>query len=135
MDTRTRILILGGSVIIAAGAWAISSAEAPDSERAAWRKAIERECLRYGLKRDRVIALVEASEALENSLEQKASPRRSPWELAVLFAAVGIFVWLATLARAQPVAVNSFWIMVLIAIALAFLLGGGLLLWRRTRFS
>jgi drug/metabolite transporter (DMT)-like permease len=135
MDTMTRILIIAGSVIIAAGAWAISSAEAPDSERAAWRKAIERECLRYGLKQDRLIALLEGGQSLEESIDREASPPRSVWELVVLFAAVGIFVVLAIWARPQPVPVDAFWMIVLIAMAFAFLLGGGLLLWRRTRFS
>jgi len=135
MDATARTLILGGSLVMAAGAWAISAAEAPDSERAAWRAAIERECLRYGLKRDRLIANLEGGEALEYDPQENARPRRSRWELAVLAGAIGIFVWLAAAARPQPVAVNRFWIAVLIGAALAFLVGGGLLLWRRTRFS
>jgi drug/metabolite transporter (DMT)-like permease len=131
MDTKAVVLIVGGSVIIVAGAWAISSAEAPDSERAAWKRAIERECLRYGLKQDRLLADLEDGEAPEYD---PGHPRRKWWELAVLCAAIGIFVWLATLARPQPLAVNPFWASVLIAVALVFLAGTGLLLWRRTRF-
>jgi drug/metabolite transporter (DMT)-like permease len=130
MDAMARFLILGGSVIIAAGAWAISSAEAPDSERVAWRIAIERESSRYGLKRDRLFAHLDGVETPEDS-----SPQRSRWELVWFFAAVGIFIWLAALARPPRIAVNRFWMVALIGTALAFLLGGGLLLWRRTRFS
>ncbi len=129
MDMKAVLLIVGGSVIIVAGAWAISSAEASDSERVAWKRAVERECLRYGLKQDRLLASLEDGEVSE--YEQ---PRRKGWELAVLCAAIGIFVWLATVARPQPLAVNPFWASVLIAGALAFLIGTGLLLWRRTRF-
>jgi len=119
-----RVLIVGGSIVMVMGAWAISSAEAPESELAAWRKASERERLRYGLKDD---ALAVDGES--------ARPRRHWWELAVVAGAIGIFVWLALLARPQPVSINGVWMAVLIAVALAFLARGGLLLWRRTRFS
>jgi drug/metabolite transporter (DMT)-like permease len=121
MSAMARGLILGGSAMVAAGAWAISSAEAPDAERAAWKRAVERECIRYGLTGE--------------STPDDNSARRSGWELLVLLAAVGILGWLAMLARPQQIPVNSFWVVVLIAMALAFLMGGGLLLWRRTRFS
>jgi hypothetical protein len=61
--------------------------------------------------------------------------RRSPWELVALFTALGIFAWLAALARPPQVAVSLVWIAILIAIALVLLAGAGLLLWCRTRFS
>jgi hypothetical protein len=82
------------------------------------------------LREDRIVAELEGNEGLE-----RKSPRRSPWELAVLCGAVGFFLWLAAAARPQQVAVDLFWMIILIAIALAFLVGGGVLLWRRTRFS
>jgi len=132
MDAKAVVLIVAGSVTIVAGAWAISSAEAPDSERVAWKRAVERECLRYGLKQDRLLANLENGEGFEYD---PVHPRRKWWELAVFCAAIGIFVWLATVVRPQPLAVNRFWASALIAVALAFLIGTGLLLWRRTRFS
>ncbi len=131
MDMKAVVLIAGGSVIMVAGAWAISSAEAQDSERAAWKRAMERERLRYRLKEDRLLAHLQDGEVPEYD----GHPRRKWWELAVLCAALGIFVWLATVARPQPLAVNPFWALILIAAALAFLVGTGLLLWRRTRFG
>ena len=135
MDGAARGLVLGGSVLIAAGAWAISSAEAPDAERVAWKKAIERECLRYGLRRDRLIAQLESGESLEGTAGDEMPGRRSPWELAALFTAIGIFGFLAAVARTPQVSVNPIWIAILVAIAVALLLRAGLLLWRRTRFS
>ena len=118
---------------MAVGAWAVSSAEAPDSERSAWKKAIDRECFRYGLKRDRLIASLEG--APEHDPLEDNRPRRSWWDLAVLVGAIAVFVWLAVAARPQPVTVNRIWMAILIVASLAFLFGGGLLLWRRTRFS
>jgi drug/metabolite transporter (DMT)-like permease len=135
MGAIARVLIFGGSLIIAAGAWAISSAEAPDAERAAWRTAVERECLRYGLRRDRLIAALEGGKSLEDSAGDEIPEHRSRWELIALFTAIGIFGWLAAVARPQQVAVNLVWIAILIAAAIALLIGAGLFLWRRTRFS
>ena len=92
---------------------------------------MERERLRYRLKEDRLLAHLQDGEVPEYD----GRSRRKWWELAVLCAALGIFVWLATVARPQPLAVNPFWALILIAAALAFLVGTGLLLWRRTRFG
>jgi drug/metabolite transporter (DMT)-like permease len=134
-DTIARVLILCGSIIMAAGAWAVSSAEAPDSERSAWRRAVERECLRYGLKRERLIASLEGGEAPEYTRLERNRPRRNKWDLAMLLGGVAVFVWLAVNARRQPIAINPVPMAVLIAATIAFLVGGGVLLWRRTRFS
>jgi drug/metabolite transporter (DMT)-like permease len=133
-DTVAKALILCGSIVMAAGAWAISWAEAPDSERATWRVAVERECLRYGLKRDRLIASLEGTDAPEIGSKRNGS-RRNTFDLAVLLGAIAIFAWLATTARRQPVAINPVPMAILLAATLAFLVAGGLLLWRRTRFS
>lgn len=133
-DTVARVLIWGGSIVMAAGAWAVSSAEAPDSERSAWRGAVERECLRYGLKKEHLIASLEGGDALEIGSKRNRS-RRNTFDLAVLLGAIAIFVWLATTAGRQPVAINPVPMAMLMAATLAFLVVGGLLLWRRTRFS
>jgi drug/metabolite transporter (DMT)-like permease len=116
-----QVLIVAGSLVMVAGAWAISGAEAPADELAAWNKAAERERLRYGIGGEEA--------------ETAAGPRRRWWEFAIGAAALGLFVWLASMASSQPVPFNGFWMAVLIAIALVFLVGGGLMLWRRTRFS
>jgi hypothetical protein len=133
-DTVARVLILAGSIVMACGAWAISLAEAPDSERARWRVAVDRECLRYGLKRERLIASLEGSESFERGLEGNR-PRRNLLDLAVLLGAIAIFIWLGTTAQRQPVAINGVAMAVLLTATLGCLVAGGLLLWRRTRFS
>ena len=46
-----RLLVIGGSLVMIAGALAISQAEAPPSEQDSWRLASERECDRYGMDR------------------------------------------------------------------------------------
>ncbi len=133
-DAMARMLIVCGSIVLAAGAWAVSSAEAPDSERARWIGAVERECRRYGLKRDRLIASMQGRDSAENGSKPNR-PWRSTFDLAILLGAIAIFVWLATGARRQPVAISPVPMAILIAATLAFLVGGGRLLWNRTRFS
>ena len=125
-----RVLVIAGSLVMIAGAVAISFAEPPESEQSSWRKAMERECRRYGLDVDRVAANLRG----EDTLSREKSGRRW-WEWGVFAAAIGVFVWLASGAERQPVTVNAVWMGVLIAASLAFLVAGGVLLWKRTRFS
>jgi drug/metabolite transporter (DMT)-like permease len=125
-----QLLIVAGSLIMIVGAVAISMAEAPESEQASWRAAMERECDRYGLDRERVALTVKGEDPLATGKMQ-----RRWWEFVVAAAAVGLFVWLAAGAEAQPIAASLPWMTVLIVAALAFLIVCGLFLWRRTRFS
>jgi len=94
---------------------------------------VERECLRYGLRRDRLIASLEGRETLEISKQNRS--RRNAFDLALVLGAIAIFVWLATTARRQPVAISPIPMAILTAATLALLVVGGLLLWQRTRFS
>ena len=128
--STAQILIVAGSLIMIAGAAAISFAEAPESEKASWEKAVDRECKRYGLDRARASAAMQGSDPLA-----REQPKRGWWELLVVAAAIGIFVWLASFAGRPTIAVNLAWMAALIALTLVFLVVCGLLLWRRTRFS
>ncbi len=129
-SAAARALVIAGSLIMIAGAVAISFAEPPESEQNSWRKAMERECRRYSLDVDRVAANVQGEDTLS-----RAKPGRRWWEWGVLAVAVGVFVRLAWGAERQPVSVNAIWMAVLIGASLAFLIACGMLLWKRTRFS
>ncbi len=129
-SAAARALVIAGSLIMIAGAVAISFAEPPESEQNSWRKAMERECRRYCLDVDRVAANVQGEDT-----QSRAKPGRRWWEWGVLAAAVGVFVRLAWGAERQPVSVNAIWMAVLIGASLAFLIACGMLLWKRTRFS
>lgn len=126
----TQLLIVVGSLIMIAGATAISFAEAPESEQDSWRKAMDRECERYGLDTERVAAAVRGDDPLSH---ERASRRW--WELLVLAGAVTVFVWLGSQAQRQPIAVNAGRMTVLIVATVIFLAAGAWLLWKRTRFS
>jgi hypothetical protein len=123
-------LIVGGSLIMIAGATAISFAEAPADEQRHWRLAMERECARYGLDRERVAASVAGSE----SSGALRSPRRW-WELVIVAAAVSVFVWLGLLAERPGMEVDTSWMLAIAVASLALLAGAVVVLWKRTRFA
>jgi drug/metabolite transporter (DMT)-like permease len=126
----SQALIVGGSLIMIAGATAISFAEAPADEQRHWRQAMERECTRYGLDHERVAAAVAGSE----SPERLRSPRRW-WELVIVAAAVSVFVWLALIAERPNIDVDMTWLLTIAAASLVVLGGAVVVLWRRTRFA
>ncbi len=127
---EARLMIIAGSLVMIAGATAISFAEAPESEQASWRKAMERECARYGPDAARTAAILQGQDPLA-----KERPRRHWWELLVAAAAAGIFVWLASGAERQSIAVHAGWMFALVAATLVLLLVCGTWLWKQTRFS
>ena len=126
-----RILVIAGSLVMIAGAVAISFAEAPESEQTSWRKAMNRECSRYGLNPERVAAILQG----DDPLAREITTGRRWWELLIVAAALGIFLWLASVAELQPIPVSLPWMAVLSVASLVFLVLCGALLWKRTRFS
>jgi len=126
----TRLLIVGGSAVMLAGAWAISFSEPGEVEQVAWKKAAGRESLRYRLDAKKVADSLEGKDPLRDE-----KPRRRWWEVVIAAIATGIFVWPATFARLPAVAINRAWVPVLAGATAALLGAGGLMLWRRTRFS
>jgi drug/metabolite transporter (DMT)-like permease len=130
LGLSAQFLVIGGSLIMIAGAIAISFAEAPVSEQASWKRAMQRECDRYGLDESSVAAAVRGEEAIG-----KAKPKRHWWEALVVLAAIGIFIWLGLGAARQEIVFSVPWMIVLSIASLVALVVCGVALWRRTRFS
>ena len=130
VSLHAKVLVIAGSLVMIAGAAAIGMAEAPASELESWKRAMNRECQRYGLDEERVALVLQGDDPLA-----RQAPARRWWEALVVLAAVGIFAWLAYGAKAQPISVNGFWMFLLIVATLVFLGVSGTMLWRRTRFS
>ena len=122
-------LIIVGSIVMIAGAIAISRAEAPASEQSSWQNALSRECSRYGLDPARVRAAVRGEDPVGIGI------RRSWWEALIIAAAVGIFVWLACLAELPPLETNVSWAWLIGVASVVPLLFAASMLWKRTRFS
>jgi drug/metabolite transporter (DMT)-like permease len=123
-------LVVAGSVTMIAGAGAISTAAAPEGEQSSTQQAIARECDRYGLNLERA----QASQRGEDVVAVEA-PAHRRWDALILTGAVGVFVWVGRLARIPPIHLQLGWMTLLILAMLAFLVAGGWILWRRTRFS
>ena len=123
-------MVIAGSVIMILGAAAISFAEAPLSEHASWKNAVDRECSRYELKPERISAMVQGDDSFS-----RESTKRNWWEWLVAAAALGMFVWLAFAAERQAIDFNIPWMIILSAATLRFLVVCGGMLWKRTRFS
>jgi hypothetical protein len=119
-----------GSLIMIAGAVAISSAVASESEQAAVRGVMARECDRYGLDLE-----VTASAQLGKDPLGTVTHGRRWWDYLIVALATGAFVWLARYATRPPLAMAATWIAALVLAMLAFLVGCGCLLWKYTRFS
>lgn len=119
----TRVLpIAAGSLIMAAGAWVISLAVAPEREHEAWSQAAERERLRYGFD----------PKYIDHAGHRI---RRSWWELGIIAAAMFIFIWLASLAGKQPIAIDGVWTTVILVATIAVLAFAARVLWKHTRFG
>src|SRR5665213_2018176 len=122
------ILVLAGSVLMVLGALSISTAVASSRENLSRNMALERECDRYGMDYQEVL-LAQSGDELGSRNE-----RRRWWDGVIVALATFIFVWLGVNARVPALAMNLHWVLVLSALLVASLLGGGWALWRGTRF-
>jgi len=125
-----QVLVVAGSVIMILGAVAIGKAEAAKNEKASWRKAVERECERYGMDVERITAIGEGHDPLS---EEKG--QRRWWEALVVLGAVAVFVYLAMSAQVPGIEMDGFWTAVISVATLGILAVASVLLWRRTGFS
>jgi len=126
----TQGLIIAGSIMMIAGAVAISLAEVPASEQESWRASQWRESERYQLDPQPPEAAAPGEDPVA-----KQGVARHWWDVPIVVAAVGVFLLLARGARRPPMAVNLSWTVLLALAMLGFLVACGRVLWKRTRFS
>ena len=122
------MLVLFGSVLMIFGALAISTAVASSREHLSHNAALERECDRYRLNYLEVVAAQSGEEF------GGRSEGRRWWDVVIVMAATGFFVWLGVHAKIPPIYMNLRWVAVLGGILLLTLAGAGFSLWRHTRF-
>jgi drug/metabolite transporter (DMT)-like permease len=126
----TQGLIIAGSIMMIAGAVAISLAEAPASEQESWRASQWRESERYQFDPPPPEAAAPGEDPVA-----KQGVARHWWDVAIFVAAVGVFLLLARGARRPPMAINLSWTVLLALAMLGFLVACGRVLWKHTRFS
>jgi hypothetical protein len=151
--------VIGGSLLMAAGAGAIALSGVSGKEHARWKQAADREGQRYNVNPDYVQAALSGSDAntassardasiatnasdasnainSDVSTSQSATQSSRSWlDYLLVLAATAIFITLAILARAPNLALNWPALLALTAAMLIFLVACGLALWRTTRFN
>lgn len=127
-DRQHILLVIGGSLMMIAGALSISRAVASAKEQGSTNEAVLRECERYGLDYNKTM-LAQAGEEFGGKEE-----KRHWWDYAIVLAATGLFLWLGVHAQVPPLTMDMRWVTVLGGMLLLSLLAGGWVLWRRTRF-
>jgi hypothetical protein len=128
-NTAHRMLVVGGSLAMIAGALAVSTAVATEREAAATHEAIERECARYGLEHERVV------DAFNGGAVEASENRREWWDWLILACAAGVFVALGVKARVPALAMNYAWTVALAVVMVATAAVCAWKLYTRTRFS
>jgi len=132
-DAAHRLLVVAGSLVMVAGALAVSTAVATERENASTHVALLRECARYRLDYGRVLRNYAGMGA--DSAKNGEKQRRGWWDYAILAAAVGVFVYLGVNSRAPELAMNMGWVWVLGAALALTAVVCGWALWKTTRFS
>jgi len=120
--------VIGGSFLMAAGAFAIALASATASEHRRWQDAAAREGARYGVDAEYVRAGLAGEGA-------GSGPRRTWLDWLLVGGTTALFVGLGAVARVPELTLN--WAAIVgLALAMLVLLGAtGVVLWRTTRFS
>ena len=128
-SATAKLLVISGSTVMILGALAISSAVAGQGEHASIEDRLRKECDRYNLNYEQVLAEYSGRESSEELA------RRGWWDYLIIAAAVAVFVLLASNAAVPPIAMNFAWIAVLGIVLVASLGACCWALWKRTRFS
>ena len=147
--------VIGGSLLMAAGAGAIAFSSVTAKEHARWKEAADREGQRYGVDDAYVQAAlsgrVAAAAATDNGGDRDAVSRafaasapavqsagglsRTWLDYLLVAAATTIFIVVGILARAPNLALNWSALVALVAAMLVFLAACAAALWRTTRFN
>ena len=121
--------VIGGSVLMAAGAVAIASSSTSESEYTSWKEAAQRETDLYGINPEYVAARMEG-----HDLDVTGAGRKwFDWLLVAI--ATLIFVVLGWMARVPHMQIGMGWLSALSAAMLVVLVAAGVALWRLTKFT
>ncbi len=120
--------VIGGSLIMAAGAAAIAFSSAQPKEHANWQAAALRESQRYGTDLDYVRSGLEGRSATQGRTT-------SVLDWTMLGVTAVVFIALLAIARAPMVAFDARAALVLLAVMVAILAACGAMLWRTTKFN
>jgi drug/metabolite transporter (DMT)-like permease len=130
--------VIGGSLLMAAGAGAIALSSVSAKEHARWEQAAARESLRYNVASAYVEAALsgeETSAATQPRDHREIRTTRTWLDYLLVLAATTVFLSPAFLARSPNLALNWSAFAALLFALLLFLLTCALALWKITRFN
>jgi drug/metabolite transporter (DMT)-like permease len=121
--------VIGGSLLMAAGAVAIACSTASENEYSRWKKAALRETELYGIPSEYVRTRMEGRD------DEFDAARRTWVDWLLVAGATLVFVGLGAIARVPHMEIRMGWLVLLSAAMLVVLVAGCVFLWRITRFS
>ena len=137
-DLLHRTYVVAGSVVMILGALAVSTAIATEREHASTHAALHRECDRYSLDRDLVLAaylgVPPTSSTAANSTRAKSSSR-SWWDLLIVATALAVFIGLGLEARIPSLPLSLHWTAALTTLLVLTAATAAYRLWSQTRFE
>lgn len=128
-DATHKLLVLGGSLVMILGAYAISTAVANQREQSSTNDALLRECRRYQLSYTQVLRSYSGQDV------EDGSQARRWWDYLIVATALGVFLYLGLNATVPTIPMNYRWMTLLCFVLVATLAGCGWLLMKKTRFS
>ena len=129
LSTNVYVEVIGGSLLMAAGAVAIACSSASESEYSSWKEAAQRETNRYGIDPDYVMKRMEGRDV------DADSARRTWFDWLLVAGATFIFVAFGAMAHIPQMEIQMGWLIGLSLAMLVVLVAAGLALWRVTRFT
>lgn len=121
--------VIGGSVIMAAGAAVIALCSASENEYSSWKEAAQRETDRYHIDPQYVTTRLEGRDLASTR------PRRAWFDWLIVGVATLVFVLLGAIAKIPHMHIEMSWLAGLTVLTVLVLLAAGWALWRVTRFS
>ncbi len=121
--------VIGGSILMAAGAAGIASSSTSEDEYSSWKEAARRETELYRIDPVYVMTRMEGRD-----LDSKRA-RRTWTDWLLIATAVSIFVAFGILARIPHMEIHMGWLVALSLAMLLVLVAAGVSLWRVTRFT
>ena len=126
--------VIGGSLIMAAGAAAIAFSSAQPKEHEHWQAAALRESERYGTDLEYVRSGLEGRSAAHGRSVEDGN-RHTVLDWIMLGITVLVFIGLFAISRTPMVSFNAHAAVVLLVVMLAILAVSGAMLWRITKFN
>lgn len=127
--------VIGGSLLMAAGAASIALSRVSENEHKRWLQAAEREAQRYRVDVDYVRASLAGNDSTNAVHDASGKARRTWLDWLIVITASAIFCILAVLARAPNISLQWSALIALVFAMLIFLVACGLALWKVTRFN